>query len=79
MAAKVPTHRAPFDGALVIYVDAHMGDTYPAIVTRVSAAPPQVMLTAFQPGATPFPIRGLVPFDPAAPPARGTWHWPKEI
>ena len=78
MAKSLTAPRAPFDGAVVIYVDAHMGDTYPAVVTRVSAVPPQVMLTAFQPGATPFPVRGLVSFDPNTPPARGTWHWPKE-
>jgi hypothetical protein len=79
--AKPPTaaRRLPFEGAMVIYVDPHMGDTYPAVVTHVipaSVVPMSVLLTSFPRGASPYPVKGPVAFDPAGP--RNTWHWPRE-
>ena len=78
-AAKAPTPREPYVGAIVLYVDLHMGDIYPAIITRVRppGGPPDVFLTAFGVNASPFPVRGLIPFDPTGT-TRGSWHWGRE-
>jgi hypothetical protein len=35
-----------------------------------------VLLTSFPRGASPYPVKGPVAFDPAGP--RNTWHWPRE-
>lgn len=59
-------------GDIVLYVDPHMGDVYPAIVTRVLPGL-RVSLTAFQPATTPFAVRASVEYsaDKTAP---GCYH-----
>lgn len=59
-------------GDTVLYVDPHMGDSYPAIVTRIVAGT-RVMLSALPPNVTPFAVRGTVEYsaDKTAP---GTYY-----
>ncbi len=73
--------RSPYVGAIVLYVDPGMGDSYPAIVTAVLGSEGNVNLTAFQPGTTPYAIRSVVGFHETGQPRPhwGTWHWSKEI
>lgn len=59
-------------GDTVLYVDPYMGDIYPAIVTKLLAER-RVQLTAFQPGTTPFALRGSPDYS-ADKTVRGTYH-----
>jgi hypothetical protein len=70
-----PTNpKPPKQGDVVLYVDPHMGDVYPGIVTKVLAEG-KVLLTALPPGITPYPVSTVVEYAPVArPPVRNTWH-----
>lgn len=77
--AKDPSEapRQPFLGAVVLFIDPHMGDTYPGIVTRVLTEG-RVALTVFQPGTAAYPAPHIVEFDPTMK-AKGTWHWRPQL
>ncbi len=71
---KSPDTTPPYLGAIVTYVDPHMGDKYPGIVTRVLNDEGLVNLTVFMPGNTPHPAPQASPRDPEGK-VRGSWHW----
>lgn len=75
--AKTPSldkeTRVPKLGDTVLYLDPSMGDVYPAMVVKV-LSDGRALLTAFQPGTTPFPVRMAVEQD-LTKTKKGTWHF----
>ncbi|MDE2096267.1 MAG: hypothetical protein KGL39_03410 [Patescibacteria group bacterium] len=74
--SKTPDPSRVKAGLIVDYCDMYMGDILPAIVTRVTkSADHRVVLTAFQPGTTPFAVPSAIPYN-ADRKTKGTWSFP---